>query len=259
MICAARIIKTEAVRMKPIVILTFLACGASAPLITTAQGQTATPAVAATASPSPASDPAGHHRHGDMLEHLTRTLSLSGTQEAAIAPILEAAKPQMKAVYENAKAQRNSVIDSVSGQITPLLDPDQQAKFSTMVKRLEAKPFGAWRMERRAGGDLLERLTTALDLTTEEQSQIKPIIEAARTQIKSVWQDTSLTMDEKRSEIKDAMQAAYGQINGILTQPQQAKLAEMKEHAHRRWHGAGSQPSASPDNAASPSPSPASE
>jgi Spy/CpxP family protein refolding chaperone len=246
--------------MKRNLILTILACGASAMLGLAAQGQTATPTPSAAPSGSPAVCPAGRHmgeHKGGLLKHLTEALSLTGTQQAQIAPILEQAKPQMKAIHDEAQTKRKALIDSVSTQITPLLTTDQQAKFTEMVQKFESRPAGAGhRFERHGGpagpeakGDVLQHLTTALSLTTDQQAQVKPILDAAHAQMESIRQNASLTPDQKMTQVKDTMDAAHSQISGILTPAQQKQLAALKEKFHH-GHGPGSQPSATPTPAA---------
>ena len=245
-------LKTD--HMKRYLILTSLACGASVMLAVTAQAQSSP-------SPSPAAAPAcspgawAGHKHGGhgggVLAHLANALSLTGSQQAQIAPIIEAAKPQLKTIHDDAMAQRKAVIESAASQITPLLTPDQQTKFAQMVQKFENGPgaggrhgFGQFGGAAGAKGDILQRLTTQLGLTTDQQNQIKPILDAAHTQVVAIRQNTSLTEEQKFAQIKDTMEAAHGQIAGILTPAQQQQLAALKAKFHQ-GHG---QPSASPSS-----------
>jgi Spy/CpxP family protein refolding chaperone len=252
--------------MKRNLILTFLACGASLMLSMAAQGQQSPALVSSTTStPSASADSTpgewtGHkHGHGGgILKHLTASLGLSGTQEAQVASILEAAKPQMKALHEEAKAKRTALIQSVSAQITPLLTPDQQTKFAAMVQKFEAGPRAGGRHFGRHGGvagsagqaEMLQKLTTQLSLTSDQQAQIKPILEAAHTQMQSIHQDTTLTPDQKFAKVRATMQGVHSQINALLTPAQQQQLAAMKENFHH-----GRRAEAQSAAAATPTPS----
>jgi len=256
--------------MKRKLILTILACGASAMLSMAAQAQSPTPSDTPAATPGPWAGH-GHRGHGGgPLEHLAYALGLSGSQQAAIAPIIEAAKPQLKTIHDNAMAQRKAVIESAASQITPLLTPDQQTKFAQMVQRLENGPAAAGGPAQRgfkrfrgaaagAGGnpggqgEVLQRLTTQLGLTVDQQNQIKPILDAAHAQVVTIRQNTSLTEQQTFAQIKDTMQAAHNQIDGLLTPAQQQQLAAMKA----KWRRGQGQPSASPSPAgATGSPTP---
>ncbi|MGA3169408.1 MAG: hypothetical protein ABSE62_00185 [Chthoniobacteraceae bacterium] len=236
--------------MKRNLILPILACGASLLLATVAQAQS--PAlVSGSSSATPGEG--GGHRHGGVLAHLTYALGLSGSQQAEIAPIIEAAKPQLKQIHDNAQTQRDQVLNNVGAQITPLLTPDQQTKFAAMLQRFEngggaGRHFGRHFKGAGAGGaggqgDMLARLTTQLGLTTDEQGQIKPILDAAHTQIESIRQNTSLTPEQKFAQIKTVMDAAHGQINGILTPAQQEQLASLKGQFHHHNHHGWPSPS----------------
>jgi Spy/CpxP family protein refolding chaperone len=260
--------------MKRNLILTLIVCGTAALLTGATFAQTApgdsTPANTGTIS----DDGPGGGDGGHLLQRLTYALGLTGSQQAAIAPIINAAKPQLKAIREQAKTARDGVINSVSTQITPLLSGTQQARFAEMVHNLEAGPgpggpmgFGGGlggpghahpgtaagaspggKLKKFGGDDQLQHLTTALDLTPEEQAQIKPILQAAHAQVQAILTNTSLAPQQKFTQAKAVLQAANGQINGILTPAQQTQFAALKEE---RLHRKAAAP------AASPSPSPA--
>jgi Spy/CpxP family protein refolding chaperone len=263
--------------MKRNVILTILACGASVALCASGQAQTAT------ASPSPDAGPGGPHGHGGhgggVLGHLTYALGLSGSQQAEIAPLIEAAQPQIKAIREQAKQQVDGVVNSVSGQIAPLLTGSQQQKLTQMVQNFDngQGPGGGRGFGRRgrfggpggpggfggpggpgggAGGGQkqLARLTGELGLTADQQNQVKPILDAAHAQITAVFGNTSLTPQQKFDQAKETMDAAHGQINGLLTPQQQAVFSTLKgQGGHRRFGPGGPGGEGAPS--ASPSPS----
>ncbi len=229
--------------MKRNVLFTLLACGAGLILSAAAQAQTPAPTTSACpeASGSACACHAGHG--GGVLQHLTYELGLSGSQQAQIAPILEAAQPQMKAIHDQAKTQFDSLVNSVSAQITPLLTPDQQTKFSAMVQKLVNSPAAglpSFQNRRGPGGfggpvERLQKLAATLGLSDDQKSQIKPILEAAHTQVKSILANTSLTPEQKHAQVKETMKAAHAQIKGILTPEQQAQIKALREKFH--YHG----------------------
>jgi Spy/CpxP family protein refolding chaperone len=100
------------------------------------------------------------------------------------------------------------------------------------------------------GGLALEKLTTDLTLTADQQAQVKPILETAGAQILSARQEKSLTLPERLLRAKRALEDASNQIDGLLTPGQQAKFAALKEQIRERPLGAeDSQPSPSPSAA----------
>ena len=70
----------------------------------------------------------GFRHHGSPLEHLTETLNLTPDQTAKIQPIVDQAKPQIKAIHEEAMQKTKAVMDNAMAQIRPLLTPEQQTK-----------------------------------------------------------------------------------------------------------------------------------
>src|SRR4030042_531860 len=55
-------------------------------------------------------------------------------------------------------------------------------------------------------------------------------------EMKAVWQDNSLSKEQKQSKIADIRKSAREKINATLTPEQQAKFAELKEPAGRAMH-----------------------
>jgi hypothetical protein len=206
-----------------------------------------------------------------MLDQLSEKLNLTDTQKAQIAPILEDAKPKMKAIYDEARARRKALIESVSGQITPILTPEQQTKFEELVKQFEAGPGpeARKRLHERFGGStpgttgtagtateagrggggpevVVQRLTAKLGLSAEQQGQVKSILDSAHEQVQATRQDPTLTQDQKFAKVRETMQGAQTQINALLTPAQQQQFAEMRQ----AWHKGPGRPGAP---AASPS------
>jgi len=78
-----------------------------------------------------------HHKWGNSLEHMTKTLDLTPDQQAKIGPILEQAKPQLKAARQESKDKMKTVRDSIRAQIRPILTPVQQQKWDAIQKARE--------------------------------------------------------------------------------------------------------------------------
>ncbi len=76
----------------------------------------------------------GRFHHGDSLAGMTKSLSLTADQQAKVQPILDAAKPQLQAIRQDAMTKSKAVHDSIMSQIRPLLTAQQQAKADQMEK-----------------------------------------------------------------------------------------------------------------------------
>jgi Spy/CpxP family protein refolding chaperone len=78
--------------------------------------------------------PGSWHGHGFGLQHLTEKLDLTSDQQAKVQPILDAAKPQIAAIHQEAMQKAKGVMDGTLSQIRPLLTADQQKKLDAVQK-----------------------------------------------------------------------------------------------------------------------------
>jgi Spy/CpxP family protein refolding chaperone len=76
------------------------------------------------------------HWHGRSfgLRGITEKLNLTSEQETKVQPILDAAKPQIRAIHQEAMQKAKGIMDSTLSQIRPLLTPDQQKKLDAIQK-----------------------------------------------------------------------------------------------------------------------------
>lgn len=91
---------------------------------------------------------------------------------------------------------------------------------------------------RGPGGDMearrLEMLTKHLSLTTEQQTQVKAILDDQKTQMEALRNDTSTSREEKRPKMMALRKASDDKIRALLTDEQKTKFdamqAEMRDH-----------------------------
>lgn len=76
-------------------------------------------------------------RHGNPLERLSEDLNLSGDQKVKVQPIIDQAKPQIRAIHEEAMQKAKAVMDNTMAQIRPLLTPQQQQQLDAKRKARE--------------------------------------------------------------------------------------------------------------------------
>ena len=74
------------------------------------------------------------HRGGFALSHLTSKLDLTADQEAKVQPIIDAAKPQIQAIHQEAMQKTRAVMENAAAQIRPILNAQQQTKFDAIQK-----------------------------------------------------------------------------------------------------------------------------
>jgi Spy/CpxP family protein refolding chaperone len=70
----------------------------------------------------------GRGPHGNPLDRISETLSLTPEQKAKVQPIVDQAKPQIAAIHQDAMQKTKAVMDNTMTQIRPLLTPEQQKK-----------------------------------------------------------------------------------------------------------------------------------
>ena len=74
------------------------------------------------------------HGHAFGLKGITDKLNLTADQQTKVQPILDAAKPQIVAIHQEAMQKMQTVMSSTMSQIRPLLNADQQTKLDAIQK-----------------------------------------------------------------------------------------------------------------------------
>ena len=78
---------------------------------------------------------AGHwHGHAFGLKGITEKLDLTADQQTKVQPILDAAKPQIATIHQEAMQKMKTVIQGAVSQIRPILTADQQTKLDAIQK-----------------------------------------------------------------------------------------------------------------------------
>ncbi len=85
--------------------------------------------------------------------------------------------------------------------------------------------------------DRLQHLTQMLNLTSDQQTKIRPILENESTQMQALRGDTSMSRDDKMTKMKSIRESTNSQISPILTSDQQQKWQQMQTQ-HMRPQGA---------------------
>jgi len=101
-------------------------------------------------------------------------------------------------------------------------------------------------MHGHRGGDpaqQLQHMTKALDLSADQQSQIKPILDARQQQMQQLWQDQSTSREDRRAKMQSIQQDTSSKIEAVLndTQKQKYEAMQAKMRERRMNHGQGDQ------------------
>lgn len=92
-------------------------------------------------------------------------------------------------------------------------------------------------------------LTKRLNLTSDQQPKVLAALQAERSQMESLHQDSSLSQDDRRAKMMEIRKSTDTQIRGLLDSNQQKKWDEMQAQ-RGQWgqhHGQGA-----PDQPAPP-------
>lgn len=86
----------------------------------------------------------------------------------------------------------------------------------------------------------LQMMTKQLNLTSDQQQQIKPILENEQQQFQALHQDSSLSQQDRMSKMQQIRENTASQIKPILNADQQAKYQQMmSRQGHRGGVGQG--------------------
>jgi periplasmic protein CpxP/Spy len=96
----------------------------------------------------------------------------------------------------------------------------------------------------------LAHLTKTLDLTADQQAQIKPILLDRQQKMQALWQDQSLSRQDRRAKAQAIQQDSQSRLEAALNDQQKQKFEEMraKMQARRqqRMGGQNQAPNATP-------------
>jgi Spy/CpxP family protein refolding chaperone len=80
--------------------------------------------------------------------------------------------------------------------------------------------------------DHVKLLSERLNLTSDQQTKLTPVIREMQETVEKSTQDASLSQDERTARIRTAHMKADKQMRAFLTEPQKTKLTEMEQEAH---------------------------
>ncbi len=92
----------------------------------------------------------------------------------------------------------------------------------------------------------LQMLTKQLDLTTKQQTAIKPILAKSIADMKKVGENTKLQPEVKRTQMQNIRKNTNAAIRKVLTAEQQKKFDQMGARFRERAGGAGVRPGVKP-------------
>ena len=108
----------------------------------------------------------------------------------------------------------------------------------TMAPAQEQGQGGAGRHGRRMDPDRqLQHLTKNLNLSTDQQNQIKPILDERQQKMQTLFQDQTISQQDRRTQARSIISDSDSKIEAVLNDEQKGKYAAMQEHRRHGKHG----------------------
>jgi Spy/CpxP family protein refolding chaperone len=82
----------------------------------------------------------------------------------------------------------------------------------------------------------LAHLTKALNLTADQQTQIKPILADRQQKMQALWSDSSLSREDRMSKMKSIREDSNTKIEAVLTADQKPKYEQMQQRGRGPQH-----------------------
>ena len=117
---------------------------------------------------------------------------------------------------------------------------DQSAGTASQDQQQKGQKWGGHRHGGKMKDPLarLDHMSKMLNLTDDQKTKIKPILENENQQMQALKSDTSTAKQERRAKMMEIHKSTMDQIRPILNSDQQAKLEQqmqkMKEHRAKR-------------------------
>ena len=85
------------------------------------------------------------------------------------------------------------------------------------------------RMQSNDPANQLARMTARLNLTVDQQAQMKPVLESRNQQCQALLTDTALTLQDRTTRMTAIHEQTYSAIQAILNDQQKQKWAPMQQ------------------------------
>ena len=164
-------------------------------------------------------------------------LNLSADQKARIKSLETDRKARIQNVKNNTalspaaqKAQIKAIHDDTKSRINAILTPAQQAQLKNFRQDKRGEKSG-------------ERKFAKLNLNADQQARMKSIRQSAQAQVAAVRNNTSLSPEQQKTQMRAIRRDSMQRANAILTPEQRAQLMQMRRDRRGNRKGGGDGPS----------------
>jgi len=113
-------------------------------------------------------------------------------------------------------------------------------------------PGGGPRGRMMDPGARADMLKQNLGLSDDQTSQVKTIFQDSQTKMEALRSNSSLSQDDRRSQMMDIRKAENDKINALLTADQKTKYAALQEQMRGRMRGGAPQTPQTPQTPPAP-------
>ena len=85
--------------------------------------------------------------------------------------------------------------------------------------------------------DMVQDLTTKLNLTADQQTKIKSILDENHQQMRATMNDQSLSQEDKHAKMKSMHDSIHAKVREVLTDDQKPKFDAMVKDMESNMHG----------------------
>jgi protein CpxP len=86
--------------------------------------------------------------------------------------------------------------------------------------------------------DHVKELSTKLNLTADQQTKVKAILEEHHQQMQAMMKDDSMSKEDKHAKMMSMHDSAHAKVRELLTDEQKTKFDAMVKDMDGRMHGA---------------------
>jgi len=144
--------------------------------------------------------------------------------------LTDAQKQQLKSINEEYKGKDKSLRDEKKAKAQAVLTSEQKAKLEQMKTDRKNKMKAAH--EKKAA-----EMKKDLNLSDAQGQQIKSLNEDFKKQADAIRNNSTLTQDQKKEQLKALGEQRKAKMNSILTPEQQQKLEAKKQTAKGKRKG----------------------
>ena len=89
----------------------------------------------------------------------------------------------------------------------------------------------------RGSDDMMQELTTKLNLTADQQTKIKSIMDESHQQMRATMNDQSLSKEDKHAKMKSMHDSVHAKVREVLTDEQKPKFDAMVKDMEKNMNG----------------------